>query len=86
MNGFYLLQTCKSQNTIIFNAFGNDQNINTDFLMPLRSVAGINKTRKAYYGDTAFTYPNDTNLEGTGALQLLLEFQTLIFIAMQLYY
>jgi hypothetical protein len=38
------------------------------FSMPVRSLAGVNKTRRAYYGDIAFTHPNDTNLEGPAAL------------------
>jgi hypothetical protein len=31
MDGFYLVQTCKSQNTTMFNAFGNDQNNSFNF-------------------------------------------------------
>jgi hypothetical protein len=45
MDGFNLIQTCKSKNTILLNAFDNDQNKNFFFSMPVRSLADINKKR-----------------------------------------
>ena len=69
MDGYDLVQTCKSQNTTLLNAFDNDQNKNAIFFsMPVRSLADIIKKRKAYYSEIAFTYPNDTNLEGLAVL------------------
>ena len=68
MVGFNLIQTCKSQNTTPLNAFDNDQNKNTIFSIPVRSLADIKKRKKAYYSEIAFPYPIDTNIEGPAVL------------------
>lgn len=68
MDGVYLIETCESQNTTMLNAFYDDQSKSSIVLTPVRSLADINIERKAQYGDIAFTYPSDTELEVTAVL------------------
>jgi hypothetical protein len=58
MDGFNLIQTCKSQKTALLNAFDNDQNKNTFFPIPVTSLAEINKKGKLI----ALKLPSHTQL------------------------